>query len=90
MRRYLHEDKFFFTGAGGLDLGFKNVGHRSYMLMNLIKVYGKHLKEISQKSNTFLDKRSITEVNADEVPDCDGIIGDRHVNHGVKQAHLGE
>ena len=66
----------FFTGAGGLDLGFKNVGSQILYANEFDKSIWKTFeRNFTKKSNTFLDKRSITEVNADEVPDCDGIIG---------------
>ena len=66
----------FFTGAGGLDLGFKNAGSQILYANEFDKSIWKTFeRNFTKKSNTFLDKRSITEVNADEVPDCDGIIG---------------
>ncbi|HLV46535.1 MAG TPA: DNA cytosine methyltransferase [Flavobacterium sp.] len=63
----------FFAGAGGLDLGFQNAG------FNVIwaNEYDKEIWETYQKNhpNTILDKRSIVNIPADEVPECDGIIG---------------
>ncbi len=63
----------FFSGAGGLDLGFKKAG------FNIIwaNEFDKEIWETYKKNhtNTFLDTRSISDINADEVPDCDGIIG---------------
>ena len=66
----------FFTGAGGLDLGFKKSGAQILYANEFDKsIWQTFEKNFTKKSNTFLDKRSITDVNAEEVPDCDGIIG---------------
>ncbi|MDI9310309.1 MAG: DNA cytosine methyltransferase [Limnohabitans sp.] len=63
----------FFAGAGGLDLGFQKAG------FNVIwaNEYDKEIWETYEKNHpkTTLDKRSIVNIPADEVPDCDGIIG---------------
>ena len=63
----------FFSGAGGLDLGFQQAG------FNVIwaNEYDKEIWETYEKNhpNTFLDKRSIVNIPSDEVPECDGIIG---------------
>jgi DNA (cytosine-5)-methyltransferase 1 len=63
----------FFTGAGGLDLGFKKAG------FNIVwaNEYDKDIWKTFEANfpNTVLDKRSIVKVLSDEVPDCDGIIG---------------
>ena len=63
----------FFSGAGGLDLGFKNAGFKIIWANEFDKdiweTYEKNHKE------TKLDKRSIVDVKSKEVPDCDGIIG---------------
>ena len=63
----------FFSGAGGLDLGFKKAGFDIIWANE----YDKEIWETYEKnhSKTFLDKRSITEIKCDDVPDCDGIIG---------------
>lgn len=66
----------FFTGAGGLDLGFKNAGAQILYANEFDKkIWSTFETNFSEKSNTFLDKRSITEIDPEEVPDCDGIIG---------------
>ncbi|AEW86349.1 DNA-cytosine methyltransferase [Flavobacterium columnare ATCC 49512] len=63
----------FFAGAGGLDLGFQKAG------FNVIwaNEYDKEIWETYEKNHphTKLDRRSIVNIPADEVPDCDGIIG---------------
>ena len=63
----------FFAGAGGLDLGFHKAG------FNVVwaNEYDKEIWETYEKNhpNTILDKRSIVNIPADEVPGCDGIIG---------------
>jgi len=63
----------FFSGAGGLDLGFEQAGFD----VTWANEYDKTIWETYEKNhpNTILDKRSITEVQSHEVPDCDGIIG---------------
>lgn len=63
----------FFAGAGGLDLGFEKAGFDVIWANE----YDKEIWETYEKNhlNTILDKRSITKVEAEEVPDCDGIIG---------------
>lgn len=63
----------FFSGAGGLDLGFKKAG------FNVIwaNEYDKSIwstYELNHK-NTTLDKRSIVNIPSSEVPNCDGLIG---------------
>lgn len=63
----------FFAGAGGLDLGFKQAGFDVVWANE----YDKDIWETYGKNhvNTELDTRSITHIDAYEVPDCDGIIG---------------
>lgn len=63
----------FFAGAGGLDLGFEKAGFDVVWANE----YDKDIWETYEKNHekTILDRRSITKVEADEVPDCDGIIG---------------
>lgn len=62
-----------FAGAGGLDLGFQQAG------FNIIwaNEYDKEIWETYKKNHpkTKLDKRSIVNIPANEVPNCDGIIG---------------
>lgn len=62
-----------FAGAGGLDLGFQQAGFR-------VPWANEYDKDIwaSYEANfphTFLDRRSITEVNASDIPQVHGFIG---------------
>ena len=63
----------FFSGAGGLDLGFQQAG------FNIIwaNEYDKDIWETYEANHltTSLDRRSLTDIKEDEIPDCDGIIG---------------
>jgi len=63
----------FFAGAGGLDLGFTKAGFECIWANE----YDKEIWETYEKNHplTYLDRRSITDIKSDEVPDCDGIIG---------------
>lgn len=63
----------FFAGAGGLDLGFTKAGFECIWANE----YDKEIWETYERNhpNTILDRRSITNIEASEVPDCDGIIG---------------
>jgi DNA (cytosine-5)-methyltransferase 1 len=63
----------FFSGAGGLDLGFQKAG------FNVIwaNEFDKEIWETYEKNHpkTKLDKRSIVDIPSSDVPECDGIIG---------------
>ena len=63
----------FFSGAGGLDRGFELAGYE----VVYANEYDKTIWSTYQRNfpATHLDRRSIVEVQADEVPDCDGMIG---------------
>ncbi|MPQ46205.1 DNA (cytosine-5-)-methyltransferase [Marinifilum sp. N1E240] len=63
----------FFAGAGGLDLGFEKAGFKVVWANE----YDKTIWDTYEKNhlNTKLDRRSIVEIQSDEVPGCDGIIG---------------
>lgn len=63
----------FFAGAGGLDLGFSKAGFEVIWANEFDKDIWSTYR--LNHPNTILDTRSITKINADEVPDCDGIIG---------------
>lgn len=62
-----------FSGAGGLDLGFERAGFDVVWANE----YDRSIWDTYRKNfpKTRLDTRSIVDVNAQEVPDCDGIIG---------------
>ena len=62
-----------FSGAGGLDLGFHNAGFSTVWANE----YDKTIWDTFRLNfpETHLETRSITEVNENEVPGCDGIIG---------------
>lgn len=63
----------FFSGAGGLDLGFANAGFD----IVFANEYDKDIWATYEANHptTPLDIRSITKLDASEVPECDGIIG---------------
>jgi DNA (cytosine-5)-methyltransferase 1 len=63
----------FFAGAGGLDLGFKKAGFDVIWANE----YDKEIWETYEKNHTdtILDRRSIVSIPANEIPNCDGIIG---------------
>lgn len=63
----------FFAGAGGLDLGFTKAGFECIWANE----FDKEIWETYERNhpNTILDRRSITNIDASEVPECDGIIG---------------
>lgn len=62
-----------FAGAGGLDLGFEQAGFHIIWANE----YDKEIWQTYEKNhpNTYLDRRSITEISEKEIPNCDGIIG---------------
>lgn len=63
----------FFSGAGGLDLGFKQAGFDIIFANEFDKDIWATYEH--NHADTTLDTRSITLINESEVPDCDGIIG---------------
>ncbi len=62
-----------FSGAGGLDLGFQNVGFQVIWSNE----YDKNIWETHEVNfpNTILNKKSINLINEKEIPSCIGIIG---------------
>lgn len=62
-----------FSGAGGLDLGFEEAGFKTVWANE----YDKEIWETFEKNfpNTELDRRSITTISSDEIPDAVGLIG---------------
>lgn len=62
-----------FSGCGGLDLGFEKANYDIIWANEFDKgIWGTYRQN---HPATFLDTRSITEINDTEIPDCDGIIG---------------
>lgn len=62
-----------FTGAGGLDLGFEKAGFHVVWANEYDSTIWETFEHNFPK--TILDKRSIVDVPASEIPDVDGIIG---------------
>lgn len=62
-----------FAGAGGLDLGFEKAGFSTIWANE----FDKNIWATFEKNfpHAVLEKRSITDISPDEIPDCDGIIG---------------
>ena len=62
-----------FTGAGGLDLGFEKAGFK----VAWANEFDKSIWETFEANfpHTKLDRRSIVDVQSDEIPETDGIIG---------------
>lgn len=62
-----------FSGAGGLDLGFEKAGFNTIWANE----YDKDIWETYEKNfpHTKLDRRSITKIPSEDVPDALGIIG---------------
>ena len=55
----------FFTGAGGLDLGFKKSGAQILYANEFDRsIWSTFERNFTKKTNTFLDKRSIKLVSA--------------------------
>jgi len=63
----------FFSGAGGLDLGFKQAGFNVVWANEFDSTIWETYEH--NHPTTILDKRSITQIQAHEIPDCVGIIG---------------
>lgn len=61
-----------FSGAGGMDLGFKKAGFE----IVFANEFDKMIWETYEKNhNLKLNKKDIKDLGIDEVPNCDGIIG---------------
>ncbi|WP_038815548.1 DNA cytosine methyltransferase [Campylobacter jejuni] len=61
-----------FSGAGGLDIGFKKAGFE----ILCANEFDKSIWQTYEKNHsTFLFKKDIKNLNTDELPNCDGIIG---------------
>lgn len=62
-----------FSGAGGLDLGFRQAGFDTIWANE----FDKKIFPTFEKNfpHVRMDTRSITDVSVEDIPDCDGIIG---------------
>ena len=61
-----------FSGAGGMDLGFKKAGFE----IIFANEYDKTIWETYERNhNTLLNKSDIRSLKSEEIPNCDGIIG---------------
>ena len=62
-----------FSGAGGLDLGFKKAGFKTIWANE----YDKEIWETFENNfpNTILDRRSISKIPSEEIPETLGLIG---------------
>src|SRR3989344_6961266 len=62
----------FFSGAGGLDLGFSNAGFS----IDFANDNWKGCWETFEKNHNIpINKKSITKIKADEIPDVVGFVG---------------
>ena len=62
-----------FSGCGGLDLGFEKAGFKVIWANEYDKNFWATYRHNFPK--THLETRSITDIKAQDIPDCDGIIG---------------
>lgn len=62
-----------FSGAGGLDLGFKNAGFNTIYANEYDKAIWQTF--VHNFKDVKLDKRDIRIIKSSEIPDCTGIIG---------------
>lgn len=63
----------FFSGVGGIELGFEQTGYFKTVYANEFDKYARQTYE--SNFDIKVDPRSITEVDASEIPDCDVIVG---------------
>ena len=74
----------FFSGAGGLDLGFHQAGFQIIWANEFDKKIIPTLK--TQFSTTIIDSRSIAAVLPEDVPNAIGIIGGLPAKAGARLA----
>lgn len=63
----------FFTGVGGIDLGFENTGNYKVIYANEIDEYP--IKTFEENFELKVDKASICDIEAKKVPNVDVIFG---------------
>jgi len=61
-----------FSGAGGLDLGFKNAGFDVVWANDIFK---DAVKTYRMNIGDHIDDRDITSIHSSDLPECDGVIG---------------
>ena len=61
-----------FSGAGGLDLGFIQAGHRIIWANDL---YSDAVATYRKNIGDHIVERDIKEISSDDIPDCDIVIG---------------
>ncbi len=61
-----------FSGAGGLDLGFKMAGHEIIWAND---IYGDAVETYRHNLGDHICCKDIAQVSTDEIPDCDIVIG---------------
>lgn len=62
----------FFSGAGGLDLGFTSAGFRMEFANDN---WGGCWETFESNHSTPIDRRSVTDISPSEVPDVSGFVG---------------
>lgn len=62
----------FFSGCGGLDLGFSNAGFKMVYANDNDRAVAETFKE---NHGLELDQRSITKIKPEELPEADGMVG---------------
>jgi DNA (cytosine-5)-methyltransferase 1 len=62
-----------FSGAGGLDLGFRQAGFHTIWANE----FDRHIWQTFETNfpNTTIDHRDINQIKPEEIPDADGIVG---------------
>lgn len=64
----------FFSGVGGIELGFKQTSHYQVIYANEFDKYASKTYQLNNP-DVNLDTRDIHEINPNEIPDCDLIVG---------------
>ena len=64
----------FFSGVGGIELGFKQTSHYQVIYANEFDKYASKTYQLNNP-NVNLDTRDIHEIDPSEISDCDLIVG---------------